>query len=333
MIVSSNIERLYPPLRFILINSVELVNNGRAIRLTVSALRRYIIIPGKADIMKIKLLRKHSALLHVLQLIVFLAGAHFLFIPLRLPGQEQSSLLSKDEVCRFLLTAKVVKSEKIGKGLTHPWRLTLSAGGLTHDASFQDIDVRTQEAGFAGGGRELNFADSFHYNIAAYELAVLLEVDDMVPITVEREWEGKKGSLSWWVDDVKMDEDERVKQGIPPPDTHAWNRQMHSVRIFSQLIYDTDRNLQNVLITEDWKIWIIDFSRAFRTLRQLPEEKELLKCEKGLFSRLLGLSKDVISHAVGDHLTKWEIEALMARRESPPSSIEPLAKICRSEKL
>jgi hypothetical protein len=238
-----------------------------------------------------------------------------MFSPARLPGQEQSTLLSKEEVHRFLLTAEVVKSERIGKGVTHPWRLTLSAGDFIHDASFQDIDVRTQEAGFAGGGRELNFADSFHYNIAAYELAVLLEVDDMVPITVEREWEGKKGSLSWWVEDVKMDEDERLKQNIIPPDTRAWNRQMHSVRVFSQLIYDTDRNLQNVLITGDWKIWIIDFSRAFRTLRQLPDVKDLLKCGKELFSRLLGLSKDAVARAVGTHLTKWEVEALMARRD------------------
>ena len=246
---------------------------------------------------------------------MFLAGMHVLILPVRLPGQEQSPLWSKEEVRQFLLTAKVLKSEKIGKGLTHPWRLTLSAGGRTHDASFQDIDVRTQEAGFAGGGRELNFADTFHYNIAAYELASLLELDDMVPITVEREWEGKKGSLSWWVDDVKMDEDERLKKGIPPPDTRAWNRQMHSVRIFSQLIYDTDRNLQNILITGDWKIWIIDFSRAFRTLRQLPEEKDLLKCEKGLYSKLRGLSKEAVLQVVGAHLTKWEIEALLARRD------------------
>ena len=270
------------------------------------------------------LLRKKSGARPIHQLIVFLAGAYLLFIPGRLPGQEQSPLLSKEEVRQFLLAAKVVKSEKSGKGLTHPWRLTLSAGGRTHDASFQDIDVRTQEAGFAGGGRELNFADSFHYNIAAYELALLLELDDMVPITVEREWEGRKGSLSWWVDDVKMDEDERLKQGITPPEPRTWNRQMHSVRIFSQLIYDTDRNLQNVLITGDWKIWIIDFSRAFRTLRQLPEEKDLLKCEKGLFSRLLELSRDEVSHAVGAHLTKWEIEALMARRDLIAAHLQKL---------
>lgn len=245
----------------------------------------------------------------------FLAGACFGLLSLQASSQQQSSLLSKEEAYQFLLTAKVVKSEEIGKGVTHPWRLTLSDGSFTHDASFQDIDVRTQEAGFAGGGRELNFADSFHFNIAAYELAVLLGLDDMVPITVEREWQGKKGSLSWWIDDVKMDEDERLKQGVKPPDSRFWNKQMHKVRVFSQLIYDTDRNLQNVLITGDWRIWIIDFSRAFRTVRKIPEKKDLLRCEKELFSRLLALSREEVVSAVGMHLTKWEIDALMARRD------------------
>jgi hypothetical protein len=244
-----------------------------------------------------------------------LAAACLLSLPARLSGQEESTLVSKEEARQFLLTAKVIKSEKTGKGVTNVWRLTLTEGNLTHEASFQDIDVRTQEAGFAGGGRELNFSDSFHYNIAAYELAAVLEVDDMVPITVEREWEGRKGSLSWWVDDVKMDEDERRKQGVAPPDSHAWNNQMHRVRVFYQLIYDTDRNPQNILITGDWKIWVIDFSRAFRTLRRLPEEKDLVRCERGLYSRLVGLSGDEVSRAVGPHLTKWELDALMSRRD------------------
>jgi hypothetical protein len=245
----------------------------------------------------------------------FLAAFFLLAFPIFTRGQEQSSLFSKEEARRFLLGARVAKSERIGKGLTNPWRLTLSSDSLTHDASFQDVDIRTQEAGFAGGGRELNFADSYHFNIAAYELALLLEVDDMVPITVEREWEGKKGSLSWWVDDVKMDEEERVKRAIPPPDSHAWNSQMHRIRVFSQLIYDTDRNVQNILITDSWKLWIIDFTRAFRTVRKLPEEEDLLRCERGLFLRLQKIDKDAVSRAVGDHLTRWEVEALLARRD------------------
>jgi hypothetical protein len=238
-------------------------------------------------------------------------------------GQQQSNLLAKEDVRRFLLTAEVIKSEEIGKGLTHPWRLTLSDGNLTHDASFQDVNIRTQEAGFAGGGRELNFADSYHFNIAAYELASLLGIDDMVPITVERLWQGKKGSLSWWVD-VKMDEQERLEKGLLPPDTHAWNRQMYRMFVFSQLIYDTDRNVQNILISGDWRIWLIDFTRAFRTVRKIQDENVLSKCERALLDRLRGLVRDDVARAVGNHLTKWEIDALMARRDKIVSRFDAL---------
>jgi hypothetical protein len=244
-----------------------------------------------------------------------LIGTLLLMIPVRHSAGQQSTLLAKEDVRRFLLSAEIIKGEEIGKGLTHPWRLTLTEGSLTHDASFQDVDIQTQEAGFAGGGRELNFRDSYHYNIAAYELACLLGLDDMVPVTVEREWRGKKGSLTWWVD-AKWDGEERLKKGLMPPDTHAWNQQMHKVRVFSQLAYDTDRgNPQNILISEDWNIWMIDFTRAFRTIRRLQDAKELLKCERALFDRLHGLARDDVARAVGGHLTKWETDALMARRD------------------
>ena len=45
--------------------------------------------------------------------------------------------LTKEQIKQFLLTAKVVKSEHTKKGITEPWRLTLTDGTLTHDASFQ----------------------------------------------------------------------------------------------------------------------------------------------------------------------------------------------------
>lgn len=256
---------------------------------------------------------------------LFIAGTAAISFPSLAFGQQQSTLLAKEDVRQFLRTAEVIAGEEIGKGLTHPWRLTLSDGNLTHDASFQDVNIRTQEAGFAGGGRELNFADSYHFNIAAYELACLLGVDDMVPVTVEREWRGKKGSLSWWVD-VKMDEQERLTKGILPPDTRAWNKQMYKVFVFSQLIYDTDRNVQNILISGDWRIWLIDFTRAFRTLRTIQDEKVLLKCERSMFEKLRGLARDDVARAVGDHLTKWEIDALMARKKRIVAHFNKLIK-------
>lgn len=237
-----------------------------------------------------------------------------IFLAARPAETQQTQSLTKQEMREFLLTAEIIKSEDIGRGVTQSQRLTLTDGIRTHRAAFQDIDIRTTEARFKTGGGEVNFVDSYHFNIAAYLLAELLGIEDMIPVTVEREWRGKKGSLSWWVHS-ELDAAERQEKGLMPPDTHAWNVQMHKVRVFSQLVYDTDRNLSNVLITEDWKLWMIDFTRAFRTIKKLQDKEEIFKCDRNLFSRLQQISKSDVERVAGDHLTMWEIDALMARRD------------------
>ena len=37
-----------------------------------------------------------------------------------------------------------------------------------------------------------------------------------------------------------MDEVERVKLKKEPPDLDAWNNQMYKIRLFDQLVYDSD---------------------------------------------------------------------------------------------
>src|ERR1700687_5945572 len=164
----------------------------------------------------------------ILATIVFLTCACFVTA-----SDEQT--LTKEQIKQFLLTAKVVKSEQAKKGITQTFRLTLSDGVVTHDASFQKIDEHKPSAEL-GTGTELNFVDSYKYNIAAYKLAELLGIDDMLPVYVERKWKGDIGSLSWWLP-VKMDEAERHKQNITAPDSDAWNNQMYKVRVLEQVVY------------------------------------------------------------------------------------------------
>jgi hypothetical protein len=166
---------------------------------------------------------------------------------------------------------------------------------------------------FGNGQVEYNFVDSYKYNIAAYRLAELLGLDDMVPVYVERKWNGQTGSLSWWLP-VKMDEGERLKKKIPAPDPEAWNKQMYRIRVFDQLVYDTDANLTNVLIDQDWKIWRVDFSRAFRLSENIKDPKDLVQCERQLFDRLKALDSNELTQKTKDYLTKTEVQALMARR-------------------
>ncbi len=221
--------------------------------------------------------------------------------------------LTKEQIKQFLLTAKVVKSEHTKKGITDPWRLTLTDGTVTHDASFQAIDEHKPTMQLASG-TELNFVDSYKYNIAAYQLAELLGIDDMLPVYVERKWKGETGSLSWWLP-VKMDEVERHKQKLTAPDADAWNNQMYKVRVLDQLVYDNDPNLTNVLIGEDWKIWRVDFTRAFRLHKDLKDPKDLVRCDRQLFDKLKTLDGNELAAKTKGYLTKDEVKAVMARRD------------------
>lgn len=229
-------------------------------------------------------------------------------------ADDSTPKLSNDQIRQFLLTAKVVKSRQSSKGITSPWRLTLTDGALTHDASFQAIDEHKPVMQMASGRMEMNFVDSYKYNIAGFALAEMLGLDDMVPVYVERRWSGNTGSLSWWLP-VKMDEEERHKQGITPPDQEAWNKQMYRMRVFDQLIYDTDANLTNVLIGEDWKLYRVDFTRAFRSYKKLQRPEDLQRCDRQLLEKLKALNRAQLAAATKRYLTKDEVNGVMARRD------------------
>jgi len=232
-----------------------------------------------------------------IQRVRLLAGlAAFVFAAASfLPAQEASGnngdSLSGQQKEEFLLNAKVTKSTHTRKGVTEPWQLTLSDGTVTHDALYQTIDELKPQMQFADGHVEYNFKDSYHYNIAGYELAKLVGLDNMIPVTVERRWNGMKGSLSWWVSDYMMDEGDRMQKNQDSPDPDAWNKQMYKIRVFDELVYDTDPNLTNVLITKDWKIWRVDFSRAFRSWKKLRNPGNLVMCDKNLLEKLKALNE------------------------------------------
>lgn len=231
--------------------------------------------------------------------------------------------LAEAQKKEFLLTAKVVSSRQLGKGVTHPWRLTLNDGKLTHDAAFQPVNEYKNYMQFADGRSEINFKDSYHFNIAAYELAKLVGLGDMMPVTVERKWSGNIGALAWWIP-WKWDEGMRLKQKIQPPDVDAWNKQMYRKRVFAQLVYDTDPNVTNLLITEDWKIWMIDFTRAFRLQKDLRDPKDLVMCDRQLLQQLRALDAKEVREKTAPHLTKGEIAGVMARRDKIVGHFEKL---------
>ena len=214
---------------------------------------------------------------------------------------------------KFLTSARIIKEKPAPKGTTNTRRVTLSDGTLTHDASVQTIDEA--KAVFQGTqGTELDFKDSWRFNVAAYRIDRLLAIG-MIPATVERDFNGKPGSFTWWVDDVLMDEQERYRQKKVVPDTQDWNEQMWITRLFDQLIANVDRNLGNLLIDKSYKIWMIDHSRSFRLNKDLRSPKNLSRVDRQLFERLRQLNRDGVKVAVGGYLNNSEIDTLLDRRD------------------
>ena len=270
----------------------------------------------------------------VLSLLVLLALPAVSYAQVAAPAP--SAELSVDQIRVFLKNAKVIKTRSTDKGVTAPKRLTLSDGTITHDAVFQAIDDHQHVANLGGGGRqastELNFVDSYKYNIAAYEISRLLGLDYMMPVYVERKWNGQTGSISWFVPAL-MDESERIKKKVEPPNPTEWNQQMYRMRVFSSLLRDTDRNLTNVLITHQWKVIMIDFSRAFRLQPELLHQKDLAKIDRQLLAKLEALNKEDVQRATKDYLIKREIDAMMLRRDALVAHFKKLIADLGEEKV
>ena len=227
--------------------------------------------------------------------------------------QTAAPTLDRTAIREFLRTARVVRTRGTPKGVTSPRRLTLSDGTLEHDAVFQAIDEHKQIMRFASGRVEIDFRDSYHFNIAAFEIAELLGLSHMVPVTIERTLRGEKGSLVWWVD-WQWDEQTRAKEKIRPPDPLRWRQQWDVARVFRELVDDTDRNQTNMLITADWRLWMVDFTRAFRRSDEIRSPESLRYCDRRLLARLRTLTIEDVRAVVGHHLRPAELEAVFERR-------------------
>ena len=249
--------------------------------------------------------------------------------------EKKAPALSDAEIEQFLLKAKVIKTKGIKKGVTGSIQATLSDGNLTHFAHIQTIDERKQQFQGDKGGVEFDFRDSWTFNIAGYKIDRLIGMN-VVPVSVERNHGYSPAAYTWWLDDVKMDEEERLARKkanekakgptkeAEPPDVEKWNQQMQMVRVFDQLIGNVDRNLGNLMITNDWRLWPIDHTRAFRTNKQLKAADNVTRCDRAVFERMKALDKATLTRETGKYLSTFQIDALLARRDAIVKRLEGL---------
>jgi hypothetical protein len=148
---------------------------------------------------------------------------------------------------------------------------------------------------------------------------------NMVPPSIERSYRGNSAAFTWWITGAMMEVD-RTKKKMEPPDVERFNAQMYIVRVFDQLIFNTDRNLQNLLIDRDWNLWMIDHTRAFRMLKDLREPKNLVRCERRLLGALRALTGPALHERTEDYLTSPERDGLLARRDKIVTTYEDMVR-------
>jgi hypothetical protein len=219
---------------------------------------------------------------------------------------------SDEEVMQFLKSAKVVASKDVGTGINRIRKLTLEFDGVRANAAFRDHDEEKDVARMADGKLVLAFRDSFYFENAAYELSRLLGLRNVPPVVL-RTIHGTKGSIQIWVEKAMMEKD-RLKRSIKPPDTERWNRQVFNMRVFDSLVFNDDRNMGNILIDQDWTLWMIDHTRAFRRYDNLREPEKIFGCDRSLYDALRNFNEAEARVRLRPYLRGSEMDALFKRR-------------------
>ena len=213
----------------------------------------------------------------------------------------------------LLLGGTVVSVKDIGEGVTKPIQAELNWKGVTHSAQIQRVD-RPLPDFFGQDGTVLPARDAWRFNIAAYRLDRLLQLN-MVPVSVARSYEGSPGAFTWWVDDVKGQETQRVREQWAAPDPERFEQQRAVGAVFDELIINIDRNLGNLLITNSWQLVLIDHTRSFTPYKNIRNKENLTRCSRALLARMSALTESAIATRVGTSLTRTEITAVLARRD------------------
>lgn len=216
----------------------------------------------------------------------------------------------------FLRDAKILGQARIGVGVTDSNRALLDDGTRRHEAHIQTIDERMATFTFPDGTTERDFRDRYTYNIAAYRLDRMIGLN-MVPVSIRRRVDGYNAAVTWWVDDVQMTDADRFRDNIFPPPDSDWVRQESEAVIFQELIRNTDANRGNTVITNDWRMWLIDFTRAFRAQPELFNPFQLPhQLRRSLYDGLGSLTLDGLRDALDGLMDRRRIEAILERRDA-----------------
>jgi hypothetical protein len=204
----------------------------------------------------------------------------------------------------YLLRAKIVAVEKdTVPGRTGAWKVTLDDGTTRKRAFFKHVHRN----------RPTLLPDSYSYEIAAYELDKLLDLQ-RIPPAVAREIDGVKGSLQLRIENCFPLDEQRIKK-IRPPNSKTFENDLEEINVFENLTYCERKELDDILINKkDWKVWRLDFSEAFSPTPKLISGQNIVRCSKKLFNNLQKLKNEAIKEELKSYINEEEISALIKRK-------------------
>ena len=108
-------------------------------------------------------------------------------------------------------------------------------------------------------------------------------------------------------------------------------------RAFDNLLANKDRNEGDFLYTEDWRMLLIDHSRAFHTSKKYtkkliwdenskPLPMPMRQLPRVFVEKLKSMNFEKIKNAVGEYLTDKEIECVLIRRDLVIENITNVSK-------
>ena len=240
-----------------------------------------------------------------------------------LPDGRPLPFANVEELREFLRTAPIIEREDIPTGSTNPERLTLERDGVRLRAIFRDVDVERERYRLRDGTFYMNFRDNALFEVAAYELARLLGIDNLPP-AVGRVIDSQRGSVQLWIEGEVMTETDRIERRLVSPSALRWRNQMQVLRNFDYLIGNHDRNTGNLLIDGSWNIWLVDHTRTFQLAREDVEPDRVQVCPIGLFDRMRALTDEEVRPLLDDYLRPAEIDGIFRRRDNLVAHIERL---------
>lgn len=229
----------------------------------------------------------------------------------------------------FLAAAEITIERRMAgsEAITNPYKLILEKDGEKSFAVWKNPV-----------GRPKGYLENWMWEIAAYRLDRFLGLN-MVPVTIERRFQGDRGSLQLWVEDV-FPYNDVLKGRIKMPEGYRGVQVSLAVylqRAFDNLICNEDRHANNILITRDWRIILIDHSRSFRTKGRYFNK--LVFSEKGgkspgtmaalpaaFIEKLKSLTPEILRRLTDPYLTDEEIAAVLVRRDLILKEIDRLVE-------